>query len=240
MSSFICQGITKFGKNNLFTLVEVTGSQCHILKGHIITYKADGDPFLAVGFLQMSELQAKPLPFLAPMWSIYLKLACLCAKSLQSCLTLCDTMGCSPPGSSVLGILQARILEWVAMPSSRGSSWPRDWTWISYISSVLRIRWLPRWHRGKESACHCRAGRFPGGVNDNPLQYSCLENPMDRGAWWDTVHGVPKVLDMTEHTGTQITYHTITTRTTRSHSTLLFLTREHILIIIPSWFGCLF
>ena len=43
------------------------------------------------------------------------------AKSLQSCLTLCDPMDCSLPGSSVYGILQARILEWVAIPSSRGS-----------------------------------------------------------------------------------------------------------------------
>ena len=40
---------------------------------------------------------------------------CVCAKSPQSCLTLCDPMGCSPPGSSVHGILQARILEWVAV-----------------------------------------------------------------------------------------------------------------------------
>ena len=45
-------------------------------------------------------------------------------KSLQSCETLCNTMDCSPPGSSVQGILQARMLEWVAMPSSRGSSDP--------------------------------------------------------------------------------------------------------------------
>ena len=44
------------------------------------------------------------------------------AKSLQSCLILCDPMGYSPPGSSVHGILQARILEWVVMPSSKGSS----------------------------------------------------------------------------------------------------------------------
>ena len=44
----------------------------------------------------------------------------VCDKSLQSCSTLCDPMDCSPPGSSVHGILQARILEWVAMPSSRG------------------------------------------------------------------------------------------------------------------------
>ena len=52
----------------------------------------------------------------------------MCAKLFQSCLTLCDSMDCSPPGSSVHGILQARILEWVAMPSSRGSSLPRDRT----------------------------------------------------------------------------------------------------------------
>ena len=44
----------------------------------------------------------------------------------QSCLILCDFMDCSPPGSSVHGILQARILEWVAMPFSRVSSQPRD------------------------------------------------------------------------------------------------------------------
>ena len=44
----------------------------------------------------------------------------------QSCSALCDPMDCSPPGSSVLGIFQARILEWVAIPLSRGSSWPRS------------------------------------------------------------------------------------------------------------------
>ena len=45
--------------------------------------------------------------------------ACLHARLLQSCLTLCDPMDCSLPGSSVHGILQARILRWVAMPSSQ-------------------------------------------------------------------------------------------------------------------------
>ena len=49
---------------------------------------------------------------------------CMCANLLQSCLTLCDPMDCSLPGSSVHGILKAKILEWVAMPSSRGSSRP--------------------------------------------------------------------------------------------------------------------
>ena len=56
-----------------------------------------------------------------------------CAKSLQSCLTLCNPMDCSPPGSSVHGILQAKILECVAIPSSRGPSRPRDQTRISYV-----------------------------------------------------------------------------------------------------------
>ena len=55
----------------------------------------------------------------------------------QSCPTLCNPMACSPPGSSVHGIIQARILEWVAMPFSRGSSWPRIWTRISYISRQI-------------------------------------------------------------------------------------------------------
>ena len=55
-----------------------------------------------------------------------LKRACMHAQSLQLYLTLCDPMDCSSPGSSVHGILQARILDWVAVPSSRGSSPSRD------------------------------------------------------------------------------------------------------------------
>ena len=56
---------------------------------------------------------------------------CLPAKSPQLCPTLCDSMDCSLPDSSVHGILQTRILEWAAMPSSRGSSLSRDQTRIS-------------------------------------------------------------------------------------------------------------
>ena len=56
----------------------------------------------------------------------YMCSICVHAKSLQSCPTLCDPVECNPPGSSVHGILQARILEWVAMPFSRGSSQPRS------------------------------------------------------------------------------------------------------------------
>ena len=56
------------------------------------------------------------------------------AQSLQSCLTLYDTMDHSPPGSTVHRILQARILEWVAVPSSRESFQPKDQTQASYVS----------------------------------------------------------------------------------------------------------
>ena len=51
----------------------------------------------------------------------------------QLCLTLCDPMDCSPPGSSVHGIFQARIMEWVAISSSGGSSWPREGTCVSWL-----------------------------------------------------------------------------------------------------------
>ena len=58
---------------------------------------------------------------------------CMHIKSLQSCLTLCGSMDCSLPGSSVQGILQARVPEWVAMLSSRGSFQPRDHILVSCI-----------------------------------------------------------------------------------------------------------
>ena len=61
---------------------------------------------------------------------------------------------------------------------------------------------FPWWLRGKESSCNAGdtgdtdsipgLGRSSGGRDGNPLQYSCLGNPMDRGAWWTTVHGVTK------------------------------------------------
>ena len=57
---------------------------------------------------------------------------------VQSCPTLCDPMNCSPPGSSIHGIFQARILEWVAISYSRGSSQTRDQTHISWVSCIGR------------------------------------------------------------------------------------------------------
>ena len=62
----------------------------------------------------------------------------------QSCLTFCNPMVCSLAGSSVFGILQARILEWVAVPFSRGSSWPKDWTWVSCIAGGFFTVWVTK------------------------------------------------------------------------------------------------
>ena len=67
-----------------------------------------------------------------------------CVLGAQSCLTLCSPANCSLPVSSVHEILQARILEWVAMPSSRGSYWPRDWTWVSSIEGRFFTIWATR------------------------------------------------------------------------------------------------
>ena len=63
-----------------------------------------------------------------------LKCSTGCVLVSQSCLTLCNPMDCSSPGSSVHGILQANILEWVAIPFFRGSSQPRDWTRVSHTA----------------------------------------------------------------------------------------------------------
>ena len=70
---------------------------------------------------------------------------CMCLVCLvaQSCLTLCDPMYCSLSGSSVHGILQARFREWVAMPSSRGSSQPRDQIQVSRTAHRFFTDWAP-------------------------------------------------------------------------------------------------
>ena len=108
----------------------------------------------------------------------------------QSCPTLCDPMNCSLPSFSVHGIFQARVLEWVAI------SFPR------LVTISLNLIFCIGGSDGKASAYNAGelrdAGsipgleRCPGGDNGNPLQYSCLENPMDREAWRTTIHRVTK------------------------------------------------
>ena len=83
-------------------------------------------------------------------------------------------MNYSPPGSSVHGIHQARILEWVAIPFSRGSSWPRDWTWVSCITGRFFAIWATR--EGES----------------NTLSVNKSRASMDRGVWQATVHEVAK------------------------------------------------
>ena len=70
---------------------------------------------------------------------------------------------------------------------------------IFTFTSCIYIYDSPNGSVGKESTCNAgdaglipKSGRFPGGWPGNPLQFSCLENPMDRGGWWATVHGVTK------------------------------------------------
>ena len=77
----------------------------------------------------------------------------------QSCLTLCNPMDCSPPGSFIHGILQARILEWVVIPFSRGSSRPRDWTQVSHIADLFFTVWATREapEENKQSYKYCVA-----------------------------------------------------------------------------------
>ena len=122
----------------------------------------------------------------------------MCAQPLQLC---------TPPSSSVHGILQARILEWVAMSSSRVSSQSRYWTCVSCIfcvesrfftaeppgkppKHILLCIWITRGFpcgsAGKAPACNAgdlgfipELGRFPGEGNGYPLQYSGLENCVD-------------------------------------------------------------
>ena len=86
----------------------------------------------------------------------------LTCSDIQLYPILYDPMDYSPPDSSVHGIFQARILEWIAMPFSRD---------LGLIPGL---------------------GRSPEEGNGNPLQYFFLENPVDRGAWWATAHGVTK------------------------------------------------
>ena len=75
----------------------------------------------------------------------------MCVLVAQPFTTLCESMDCHPPKSSVNGILQARILAWVAIPFSRGSSQPRDQTWVSCVAGRFFIIWTAREAQSKFS-----------------------------------------------------------------------------------------
>ena len=99
-------------------------------------------------------------------------------------------------------ILQARIIQWVAMLSSRGSSWPRDQTQVTSIAGgfftirATKEAWLCialcLWENSHIKWTYIVETHVVWEGDGTPLQYSCLENPMDGGAWWAIVHGVAK------------------------------------------------
>ena len=157
------------------------------------------------------------------------------------CPTLCKPMNWCLPGSSVHGVLQARILKWVAISFSRWCSQPRDQTWVSSVAGRFFTNWAMREALELRIHMHCRhkdwfnifhqlysqvalvvknmpaeagverdpgsicgLGRCPGEVHGNPLQYSCLENTMDRRAWWATIHRAEKSWTWLRRLGTQI------------------------------------
>ena len=125
-----------------------------------------------------------------------------CAKSLHMCPTLCDPMDCSLPGPSVHGFMQARIQAWVALPSSRESSWASNPTGSSCASCsagglltaeppgkpCLYMQLLNPAANAADMGSMPGSEASPGEGNGNPLQYSCLDKPMERGVWRATAH----------------------------------------------------
>ena len=99
----------------------------------------------------------------------------MCVLVAQSCLTLWDPMEGSSPGSSVHGILQARIVDWVAIPFSRGSSQPRDWNCVSCAADRFFTVWATREApRGVWSAEHIFKATLRNLSYQGPDRLHCL------------------------------------------------------------------
>ena len=97
--------------------------------GHAAAVGAASSEVAVAAVAKMISPLTTSLPY-SPHWNCY---ATLCSDA-QSCLSLCDPLDCSLPGSSLHGIFQARILEWVAISFSKGSSPPRDQTWVFCVA----------------------------------------------------------------------------------------------------------
>ena len=115
------------------------------------------------------------------------------AQLLWSCPALCDPMHCSAPGYSVHGVLQERTPEWVAMPFSKGSSWPRIRTRVSSLSYTAG-RFFPHWAIG--DALKLASGPFPHPLVTDwvPVQHHALRSTVTQWghSWpclWRSVHG---------------------------------------------------
>ena len=149
----------------LWTVPSLTCRHLHTMD-HVLVFTSlpkqlkPQSPFPLVLSFQWIARSFPPVPFAPPTWSPLLLnkynwLLCTFLQAAvkmkvivaQSCWTLCNPMDCSPPGSSVHGILQARILEWVAISFPRGSSQQRDQTWVSWIAG----RFFTIWATGEAS-----------------------------------------------------------------------------------------
>ena len=108
----------------------------------------------------------------------------------QSCPTLSDPMDCSLPGSSVHGVFQVRVLEWLPLSS------PFLIVRIHYYQASQVVLVVKNMSANAEDIRDVGSipglGGSPGERNGNSLQYSCWDNPMDRGAWWASVREVTK------------------------------------------------
>ena len=109
----------------------------------------------------------KPLEGLRGNRDIWLLPSSLLCSVAQTCPALCNPMDCSPPGSSVLGILQARTLEWVSMPSSRGSSQIRNRTQVSHIAGGFFYHLS---HQGSQRVLEWIAYPFSSGSSDPEIK----------------------------------------------------------------------
>ena len=105
-----------------------------ILSKSLIRFSVDGKAVFPSRFLIWDQTRVEVMKIMEVKWG----------EVAQLCPTLCDPMDCSPPGSLVHGIFQAWILEWVAIPFSRGSSQPRDRTQVSHIVSRCFTIWATR------------------------------------------------------------------------------------------------
>ena len=134
--------------------------------------------------------ESLPLPFTChPSWLRTRTLpVCLCARPLEAWVQQEDCFL-----SCTCHVFKAHVLF--------------QFSSAHFKIAILNVG-LPWWLSGKESACNAgdacltvesipRSGRSPGDRNGSPLQYSCLGNPMNRGAWWATIHGTTKELDIT-------------------------------------------
>ena len=118
-------------------------------------------------------------------WGVPSMSLCCCRFSSQSCVWHC----CSPPGSSVHGISPARILEWVTISYSRGSSWSRDWTHASCISCIGRQVLYQLGHLGIPPV-----SRVQGVINIYNLKYYRPNSMQSVHTFWRVCVGIMKYM----------------------------------------------